>query len=226
MTIRAPVKWHGGKYYQAKWIIEHFPAHRIYLEPFGGGASVLLNKAPVDVEFYNDLDQRITRLFRIRRDHGDRFLEKARLTLYSQVEFDEASQYPAGASDLDMALCDFIRWRQSFGGNGQTWSYTTSRARGWHGWRRKRLVDCHRPVAGNHRPDPACADRLSAGLGGHLAFRSPGRTHLLRPSLCPQHTRGAQPYGLSCRNERRRTPRAGPHPARIQSQGGHQRLPV
>ena len=27
-------------------------------------------------------------------------------------------------------LCDFIRWRQSFGGQGQNWSYTTSRARG------------------------------------------------------------------------------------------------
>jgi DNA adenine methylase len=130
MAIRPPVKWHGGKRYLAKRINEHFPGHRIYLEPFGGGASVLLNKKPVEVEVYNDIDLRITRLFRVLRDQGERFLEKARLTLYSQVEFEAAAHYPAGASDLEMALCDFVRWRQSFGGKGQSWSYTTGRARG------------------------------------------------------------------------------------------------
>ena len=63
--IRPPVKWHGGKYYLAKRIISQFPEHRIYLEPFGGAASVLLNKPPVEVEAYNDLDLTVSRLFRI-----------------------------------------------------------------------------------------------------------------------------------------------------------------
>jgi hypothetical protein len=49
-------------------IIEHFPPHDTYLEPFGGAASVLLNKVPSPVEVYNDLDERITRLFRVLRD--------------------------------------------------------------------------------------------------------------------------------------------------------------
>jgi DNA adenine methylase len=128
--MRPPVKWHGGKRYLAQRIIRHFPPHRIYLEPFGGGASVLLNKAPAEVETYNDLDHRITRLFRVLRDHGEQFLEKARLTPYSQVEFEDAADYPDSATDVDRALWDFIRWRQSFGGKGQGWSYTTGRARG------------------------------------------------------------------------------------------------
>jgi DNA adenine methylase len=114
----------------SKRIIQHFPEHRIYLEPFGGGASVLLNKPPVEVEVYNDLDLRITRLFRVLREQGETFLSKARLIPYSQVEFETASTYPPGASDLDMAICDFVRWRQSFGGKGSSWSYTTSRSRG------------------------------------------------------------------------------------------------
>jgi DNA adenine methylase len=130
MTIRPPVKWHGGKRYLAKKIIHHFPPHRVYLEPFGGGASVLLNKAPAEVETYNDLDLRISRLFRVLRDQGERFIEKAQLIPYSQVEFEAAATYPPGAADLDMALCDFVRWRQSFGGKGESWSYTTGRARG------------------------------------------------------------------------------------------------
>jgi DNA adenine methylase len=129
-TIRPPVKWHGGKRYLAKQIIQYFPPHRVYLEPFGGGASVLLNKLPAEVEVYNDLDLRITRLFRVLRDQGDRFLAKVQLIPYSQIEFEAAVAYPPGASDLDMAICDFVRWRQSFGGKGQSWSYTTKRARG------------------------------------------------------------------------------------------------
>ena len=74
MSIRPPVKWHGGKHYLTPWIIEHFPEHRIYQEPFGGGASVLLNKPPVDVEVYNDIDLRISRLFRVLREQKDAFL--------------------------------------------------------------------------------------------------------------------------------------------------------
>jgi DNA adenine methylase len=89
-----------------------------------------LNKEPVEVETYNDIDRRITRLFRVLRDRGADFLERAKLTPYSQVEFEAAAEYPAGAGDLEMALCDFVRWRQSFGGKGQNWSYTTGRARG------------------------------------------------------------------------------------------------
>jgi DNA adenine methylase len=130
MTIRPPVKWHGGKFYLAKWIAGHFPKHRIYLEPFGGGASVLLNKPPVEVEVYNDIDRRITRLFHVLRDDGATFAAKASLTLYSQPEFEEAAEYPPEATDLDKALCDFIRWRQSFGGQGSSWSFTKARARG------------------------------------------------------------------------------------------------
>ncbi len=128
--IRPPVKWHGGKHYLAQRILSYLPPHRIYLEPFGGGASVLLNKSPVDVEAYNDLDQRISRLFRVLRSQGAEFVSRLQLMPYSQVEFEAAELYPADATDLDMAVCDFVRWRQSFGGQGQSWSCTTTRARG------------------------------------------------------------------------------------------------
>jgi DNA adenine methylase len=130
MAVRPPIKWYGGKRYLASWITSHFPEHRIYLEPFGGGASVLLNKRAVEVEAYNDIDARLVRFFRVLREQGEEFVRKARLTPYSQLEFENAKNYPLGADDLQMALCDFIRWRQSFAGKGQSWSYTTTRARG------------------------------------------------------------------------------------------------
>lgn len=129
-NLRPPVKWHGGKHYLAGRIISYFPAHRVYLEPFGGAASVLLNKPPVDVEAYNDLDLRITRLFRVLQTQGPEFVSRVQLIPYSQKEFEDAVTYPAESTNLDKAVCDFVRWRQSFGGKGTTWSYTTSRARG------------------------------------------------------------------------------------------------
>ncbi|MFQ5735126.1 MAG: bifunctional DNA primase/polymerase, partial [Planctomycetaceae bacterium] len=120
----------GGKHYLAGRIIDRFPPHRIYLEPFGGAGSVLLNKPPSEVEAYNDLDLRITRLFRVLRNDGEAFRERLQLVPYSQVEFNDAATYPSNSSDAEKAVCDFIRWRQSFGGQGRSWSCTTTRARG------------------------------------------------------------------------------------------------
>ncbi len=66
---RPALRYHGGKYRLAPWIIEHFPKHRIYTEPFGGAASVLLRKPRAAlVEVYNDLDREIVSLFEVLRD--------------------------------------------------------------------------------------------------------------------------------------------------------------
>jgi DNA adenine methylase len=38
MTITRPVlRYPGGKFKMAKWIISHFPQHSFYVHPYGGG---------------------------------------------------------------------------------------------------------------------------------------------------------------------------------------------
>jgi len=125
--LRPPVKWHGGKYYLAHLIIKYFPPHHTYLEPFGGAASVLLNKSPSMIEVYNDIDSRITRLFRVLRDHGKELQKRLTLTPYSEIEFYESTE--SAKDEIEQARRDFIRWRLSLGGRGDSFSFTLHRAR-------------------------------------------------------------------------------------------------
>lgn len=85
---RPVVRWFGGKWRLAPWIIAHFPPHRVYVEPFGGGGSVLLRKPRVHAEVYNDLDGEIVNLFRVLRDAAQAALliEQLRLTPFARDE--------------------------------------------------------------------------------------------------------------------------------------------
>ena len=136
-TIRPPVKWHGGKHYLAQRIIARIPPHRVYVEPYGGGASVLLNKKPSEVEVYNDLDGRLVNLFKVLRNQGQGSALRSRLTLtpYAEAEFDEARSGSHEGNrtdtpdDVELAREFYVRCRQSLGGRGEAWSYTLTRCR-------------------------------------------------------------------------------------------------
>ena len=69
MALNSPVEYYGGKSYMTDVIIEHFPSsYDLYVEGFGGGASVLLNKPVTPLEIYNDLEQNIYSLFKVISD--------------------------------------------------------------------------------------------------------------------------------------------------------------
>ena len=112
---RPVLRYHGGKWLLADWIISHFPPHKVYVEPFGGAASVLLRKPRACAEIYNDLDGQIVTLFRVLRNPAmaAELSEMALLTPYSRKEFMEA--FRPSAEDVEQARRVLI---QSFMGRG------------------------------------------------------------------------------------------------------------
>jgi DNA adenine methylase len=118
MTPTRPVlRWHGGKWMLAPWIIDHFPAHRVYVEPFGGAGSVLMRKPRAYAEVWNDLDDHVVNLFRIlRSDKAGQLVEMLRLTPFSFSEFSEA--YDDACDDLEKARRLVVRSFMGFGSNG------------------------------------------------------------------------------------------------------------
>lgn len=86
---RALARYLGGKNRIAPWIISFFPPHKIYVEPFGGSAAVLLNKQPAWMEVYNDLYDRIVNFFEVLRDpeKSERLASLLELTPYAQTAY-------------------------------------------------------------------------------------------------------------------------------------------
>lgn len=112
---RPILRWHGGKWLLAEWIISHLPKHRVYVEPFGGAASVLLRKQRSYAEIYNDLDGEVVNLFRVTRDHGGALRHAIELTPFSRDEF--VLSYECCEDPLEQARRTVIRSFMGFGSN-------------------------------------------------------------------------------------------------------------
>lgn len=112
--VRRPiVRYHGGKWKLAPWILQHLPPHHTYVEPFGGGGSILLRKPRSYAEVYNDLDGEIVNVFRVARDRGAELQRALELTPFAREEFD-LSYLPA-EDELERARRMILRSFQGFG---------------------------------------------------------------------------------------------------------------
>jgi DNA adenine methylase len=122
---RPALRYHGGKWKLAPWVIEHMPAHHIYVEAFGGAASVLLRKPRSYGEVYNDLDDEVVNVFRALRDPA-LAVELARrlaLTPFARTEFKAA--YTDPTDDLDRAYKMIVRSFMGFGSASMTRKHYT-----------------------------------------------------------------------------------------------------
>jgi DNA adenine methylase len=125
---RPVLRYHGGKFLLAPWIVSHLPAHRVYVEPYGGAASVLLHKSRSYAEIYNDLDGEICNLFRVLRDPSQARELKRLLTLtpFARAEFEQS--YLTAPDPIEQARRTVIRSFMGFGS-----AAASGQATGFHG---------------------------------------------------------------------------------------------
>jgi len=136
------VKTHGGKWYLARRIIERLPGHRVFVEPFAGGLSVLLNKAPAAVEVASDLDERLIGFYRVLRGRTTEFLERVLSLEYDRETFEWALRSETANDPLESAISFLVRRQFSRGGLGRDFAWS-ERLRGgqpgdqnaWHTFR-------------------------------------------------------------------------------------------
>jgi len=92
----------GGKSQYANWIIDEFPDHDCYVEVFGGGAGVLVNKEPSHIEVYNDIDGDLVHFFETLRDRTDELVKWLQRTPYSRELHERyATEYYNGHREDD-----------------------------------------------------------------------------------------------------------------------------
>lgn len=113
----------GSKVTIASWIIDHFPAHECYVEPFGGSGSIFMQKEQSAVEVFNDLDGEIVEFFEVLRDHGDELVDWLENVPYSREVFETwrdeylVGEHPDDAIERVGRL--FALRYMAFGGNMQ-----------------------------------------------------------------------------------------------------------
>jgi len=110
---------YGGKASIAKWIVSHFPEHRIYMEPCAASAAVLLAKPRSFVEIINDLDEVVVGMWRAIKSQPERLAALLWATPYSAANWREQ---PVG--DIDQAVLLMAQGAQFYCGNGNssTWA--------------------------------------------------------------------------------------------------------
>ena len=167
--FRPALRYHGGKWVLAPWIIKQFPPHRIYCEPFCGAASVLLRKPRSHIEIINDLDGEVVNLFNLLRNPDDAKILALSLALtpYSREEFERS--YQPGDSSFERArrlVC-----RSFFGFGSQSHNPANS-----NGFRASK----HKPYAIEWGGIPAAIVEIAERLIGVMVERRPAREILAR----------------------------------------------
>ena len=119
MKVTRPVlRYPGGKYKLAKWIISHFSQHEFYVEPYCGAGSVLMRKPRTQGEIINDLDGDVVNVFRVLRDPASaKELERLiRLTPFAYEEYKHA--YDPCDDPIERARRTIFRSFASIGADG------------------------------------------------------------------------------------------------------------
>lgn len=88
--LRTPISYYGGKQKLAATIVKMLPAHKLYCEPFIGGAAVLFAKPQSLVEVINDTNAELINFYKVCKNRFHELQSLVRVTLHSRELHDDA----------------------------------------------------------------------------------------------------------------------------------------
>ncbi len=221
---RPALRYYGGKFRLAPWIIGFFPQHVCYVEPFGGAMSVLLRKPPSKLEVYNDQDGEVVNFFRVLRSRPQELLQAIKLTPFSRVEYVLAHE--EADDELERARRLYVRSWQGIGG---------PRHRDTTGWRFERKGNRYKTTIEDwieigHLPLVVARLRdiqieCDEALKVIRRFDAPRTLFYCDPPLSGRDTDPPLGHqGLSARDARRTAPGTRPSAARRRGHGDREQL--
>ena len=125
--MNKPFGYFGGKDRSALFLKEKIPYHTIYIEVFGGGASLLFKKNRSFREIYNDYNFELYNFFMILRDNPEELQELIDKTPIGRGIFEYEVLQSNMKSCIDVLILKaalfFMRRIYSFGGKGEHFSF-------------------------------------------------------------------------------------------------------
>ena len=110
----------GGKWQLKNVIVSAFPAHRTYVDAFGGSASILLAKEKSNGEVFNDNNQEIVNFFRVVKHRPADLAERSRHWIHSRTLFDELRDQTVPFDEVERAFRFWVLLQDSYGSMGLT----------------------------------------------------------------------------------------------------------
>lgn len=96
-------------------MIQFFPKHHSYLEPFFGGGGVFFNKPKSNIETINDLDGEVVNLFECIRTDPERLAQQVLFTPYSREVYDCSYSNLSIENRFDRAVRFMVRCNMGHG---------------------------------------------------------------------------------------------------------------
>ncbi|EKR89746.1 D12 class N6 adenine-specific DNA methyltransferase [Leptospira santarosai str. CBC379] len=106
MVTRPVLKYNGGKWILGPWIRSFFPDHDTFVEGFGGGGSITIQKERATREFYFDIDSEVANFMWVisHRDSAKELIRRIYWTPYAREIHAWAVSETISTDPIDRAL--------------------------------------------------------------------------------------------------------------------------
>jgi DNA adenine methylase len=108
--MKTPLTYYGGKQQLASTILKLIPEHRIYCEPFIGGAAVYFAKEPSECEVINDTNGELINFYEVLQRDFSALQQEVAISLHSRKQHHNAEVIYANPDMFDRVKRAWAIW--------------------------------------------------------------------------------------------------------------------